>query len=71
MSNIVLEFNCETNEVTQREMTAEEIQEQAERVEPSAATSTQDSLQELFLLKKRLLLLEEKLSQLNSTGISS
>jgi len=70
MSNTILEFNCETNQATERVMTAEEIAERSARVEPSAASSAQDSLQELVLLKKRLLMLEEKLSKTLSSPAS-
>ena len=67
MSNNVLEFNCETQELIERPMTEQELQAQEEAVEPSSNVSVQDSLQELQLLKRQILLMEEKLSSINTT----
>lgn len=67
MTDIVLEFNCETQELIERPMTEQELQAREETVEPSSNVSVQDSLQELQLLKRQILLMEEKLLSLNTT----
>lgn len=67
MTDIVLEFNCETQEMIERPMTEQELQAREEAVEPSSNVSVQDSLQELQLLKRQILLMEEKLSSINTT----